>query len=716
MMKAFQQAPAASSPRNFITHIGGLRGLAILFIVIYHLGKGWVPCGQFGVDIFFVISGFFLFAGIEKACTENSFRLLGFYKRKFNRILPSLLVLLAILTVVVVVEFTSDCLKTYAETALAALCGLANKYLDFFTEGYFTDRGGPTNPLKHLWYISVVLQMYLILPLLILLLRRLPAWLRRSIWSVLGAISFLYFYHDSPTLAANSPTWVAATVHGLFSLCPWLHAIPLFNGDDSPYYPAMGRLWEFLAGGGALLLPGTISARGKQAAAWFGLLCIVLSVFIRIPGNLFTLPAVIGTVLLLAYGGSGRLLPAVLGNRAMLWFGAISYSLYLWHWPVKVCCTFFREGRPKSWEFFITFPLSVLLAWGAWKWVESRRFRPWQTIALWLLCLASAAGISYAPDAVFNTIHPGTPQVAEHRYTSSRLLPTELIGGDLPQLVPGPDFYGGGFLRNSYSDDHNDALLMRIGNEAKAPNFILMGDSHANAYFPALDTLGREEGFSGIYLRSYLIPFMGIEYTFSGVNAFMNMNDEIIERQLAWLNRHPELRTIILCQYWGLRTDNNYPGSSAKDSNGTELTGAPIPVSVLEPALRAYCRRVKEIGKELVIVAPGPELEPAGNLPLRHINSSFLLHRPIPAETISMTQERYQERNAEIIAALERLEKDGLCHLLRLAPALFPNGETYTCHADGELLMRDTNHLTPAGATRIMRALLPSLKEMLPKE
>ena len=409
---------------------------------------------------------------------------MGFYKRKLNRILPSLLVLLAILTVVVVVEFTSDCLKTYAETALAALCGLANKYLDFFTEGYFTDRGGPTNPLKHLWYISVVLQMYLILPLLILLLRRLPAWLRRSIWSVLGAISFLYFYHDSPTLAANSPTWVAATVHGLFSLCPWLHAIPLFNGDASPYYPAMGRLWEFLAGGGALLLPGTISARGKQAAAWFGLLCIVLSVFIRIPGNLFNLPAVIGTVLLLPYGGSGRLLPAVLGNRAILWFGAISYSLYLWHWPVKVCCTFFREG----------------------------------------LCLASASGISYAPDAVFNTIHPGTPQVAEHRYTSSRLLPTELIGGDLPQLVPGPDFYGGGFLRNSYSDDHNDALLMRIGNEAKAPNFILMGDSHANAYFPALDTLGREEGFSGIYLRSYLIPFMGIEYTFSGVNAFMNMN------------------------------------------------------------------------------------------------------------------------------------------------------------------------------------------------
>lgn len=55
------------------------------------------------------------------------------------------------------VEFTSDCLETYAETALATLLGVANKYLDFFTEGYFTDCGGPTNPLKHLWYISVVL-------------------------------------------------------------------------------------------------------------------------------------------------------------------------------------------------------------------------------------------------------------------------------------------------------------------------------------------------------------------------------------------------------------------------------------------------------------------------------------------------------------------------------------------------------------------------------
>lgn len=702
--------------RNFITHIGGLRGLAILFIVIYHLGKGWVPCGQFGVDVFFVISGYFLFAGIEKACAGNSFRLLGFYGRKLNRILPSLLVLLTILTTAVAVEFTSDCLKTYAETALAALFGVANKYLDFFTEGYFTDRGGPTNPLKHLWYISVVLQMYLVLPLLILLLRRLPSWLRRGLWGALGAVSFLYFYHDSPTLAANSPTWVGAGIHGLFSLCPWLHAVPLFNGDASPYYPALGRLWEFLAGGGALLLPGTISERNKQTAAWLGLLCIALAVFIRIPGNLFTLPAVLGTVLLLAYGGSGKLLPAVLGNRAILWFGSISYSLYLWHWPVMVCGTFFREGRAKSWEFLITFPLSVLLAWGAWKWVESRRFRAWQTAGLWLLCVAACGGICHAPSAVFRAIHPGTPQVQEHRYTASRQLPPELVGGDFPQVAPGTDFYGGGFLRNSYTDDHNDTLLLQIGNEAKAPDFILMGDSHANALFPALDALGRDEGFSGIYLRSYLIPFMGIEYTFSGSNAFMNMNDEIIERQFAWLHRHPELRTIILCQYWGLRTDNNYPGSTVKAADGRELTGAPIPMSILEPALRAYCRRVQELGRELVIVAPGPELEPAGNLPLRHINSKFLLHRPIPAETVSMTPEHYQERNAEIIAALERIEKEGLCRLLHLAPALFPNGETYTCHAEGELLMRDTNHLTPAGATRIMRALLPRLRELLPKD
>lgn len=92
-MTTFRQAPAATSSRGFITHIGGLRGLAILFIVIYHLGKGWVPCGQFGVDVFFAISGFFLFAGMEKACAENSFRLPGFYGRKLNRILPSLLVL-----------------------------------------------------------------------------------------------------------------------------------------------------------------------------------------------------------------------------------------------------------------------------------------------------------------------------------------------------------------------------------------------------------------------------------------------------------------------------------------------------------------------------------------------------------------------------------------------------------------------------------------------
>lgn len=177
--------------------------------------------------------------------------------------------------------------------------------------------------------------------------------------------------------------------------------------------------------------------------------------------------------------------------------------------------------------------------------------------------------------------------------------------GGMPDLTPCTDFYGGGFLRNSYYDDHNDALLLRIGDESKRPNFVVMGDSHANALFPALDTLGREQGLSGIFLRSYLVPFKGIRFSFLGKDAFMNSDDTLRGRQLAWLQRHPELRTVIIAQFWRARAENvSYNRNLVHTADGTELTGKPIPMTILEPALRAYCQRVRDIGKELIIVAP----------------------------------------------------------------------------------------------------------------
>ncbi|MFD2054624.1 acyltransferase family protein [Mesorhizobium calcicola] len=311
---------------SFRPDIQGLRALAVGGVVAYHFGLTALPGGFAGVDIFFVISGWLITTHLMQEIGDTGrLDLWRFYARRARRLLPAaLFVILATLAAGYFILSPQE-QALYSRGAMFASAYAINLWLLRWSFDYFA-ADATSNPFIHFWSLSVEEQFYLAWPALLLL----AAWLRpgrRTAVAVIGAAG----------LAS-------------FAACMWLtSAAPAWAFYVSPL-----RAWEFAAGGLATLAPATLlqhRAALRAALGWLGLALIaaaylLLSEDMPFPGYLALLP-VAGTVLVLVSGvgaeQTGRrawwqsLGPAAaLSLPPLQWIGTLSYSLYLWHWPVIV--------------------------------------------------------------------------------------------------------------------------------------------------------------------------------------------------------------------------------------------------------------------------------------------------------------------------------------------------------------------------------------------
>jgi peptidoglycan/LPS O-acetylase OafA/YrhL len=296
--------------------IDGLRAIAVILVVLDHL-RTRVTGGYVGVDVFFVISGYLISAHILSEVQAQRFSVIGFYEKRIRRIFPALLVMLFLTSLLawkflLPVETTS-----FAKSEIAAVLSVSN-FLFWSQAGYF-DAPSALKPLLHTWSLGVEEQFYVAFPLFILLVRRwVPRFLSAAIWSA-AAISF--------ALA-----------------CIWVQRAP-----STAFFWSPLRAWELLLGTltSQAFPPRLRSSLERNVAAAIGLLLIV------VPACLFTartpfpgltaLPACAGTALLIAAGETGSsAVGRLLSLRPVVFLGLISYSLYLWHWPIIV---FWNRGR-----------------------------------------------------------------------------------------------------------------------------------------------------------------------------------------------------------------------------------------------------------------------------------------------------------------------------------------------------------------------------------
>ncbi|MEM7272670.1 MAG: acyltransferase family protein [Actinomycetota bacterium] len=456
--------------------IDALRALAVALVIVFHMSESTLEAGFIGVDVFFVLSGF-LITGILNAELDRSGSVdLGrFWARRIRRLLPaSTLTLLAV--VVASLWLTSPLRwEQLAQTSLAAVFYVSNFFFAGQEADYFA-ADVRSNPLLHYWSLSVEEQFYVIWPVVFFGLGRLgrrrssatTAQLRLMVAAGLGLASFaysLYLTRSNPTLA---------------------------------YYSPFSRAWEFLAGASLALLHGRITSGSagswrtnplvRQATAVVGLVLILISLVLVSATRDFPAPSglvpVAGTLLFIVAGvQNGDPLGRAMRFWPIQYVGRLSYSWYLWHWPFLVIGWEYLQSRTATTSLGLV-AASFVVAAAAHHLVENpvrfaARLKPSPpnfALALGLIVvgLAGAGLLALRSDAELERPELQAIEAATEVWYGERL--ADFVCGTSDLEVLGTTC--------TFGDVDADRVLLALG------------DSNAEHWLPALDTLGKEQGFA----------------------------------------------------------------------------------------------------------------------------------------------------------------------------------------------------------------------------
>ncbi|BBE87576.1 acetyltransferase [Haemophilus influenzae] len=307
--------------------IDGLRAIAVISVIIYHLNENWLSGGFLGVDIFFVISGFLITGIIITEIQQNSFSLKQFYTRRIKRIYPAFITVMALVSFIASVIFIYNDFNKLRKTIELAIAFLSNFYLGL-TQGYF-DLSANENPVLHIWSLAVEEQYYLIFPLILIL-----AYKKFREIKVLFIITLILFF----ILLATS--FVSANFYKEV-----LH-------QPNIYYLSNLRFPELLVGS-LLAIYHNLSA-SKQASNVIAILSTLLlfsCLFLMnnniayIPGITLILPCIF-TALIIHTTSQNNIVKLCLSNKAIVLIGKISYSLYLYHW-IFIAFAYYITGEKQ---------------------------------------------------------------------------------------------------------------------------------------------------------------------------------------------------------------------------------------------------------------------------------------------------------------------------------------------------------------------------------
>ena len=327
--------------------IDGLRAVAVMPVIFHHAGWSAFRGGFFGVDVFFVISGYLITGIIASELAEGRFSIARFYERRARRILPALLVVMAACIPAAQVLMTPPQVEELARSVLATLLFASNVF--FWSETGYFDAAAGTKPLLHTWSLAVEEQFYILFPLILMALWRWGASLRAVIWVVGGlAAASLLAMEVSRELRLVAPS--------------------------SLFYLAHFRAWELLAGALCALVAMRTGRRSVPILALVGLALVavpmvVLPGGVPVPSAASAVP-VLGTCLVIFFGGGGGLADRILCLRPMVWTGLLSYSAYLWHQPVFAFARALSLDEPPVALLLALIALILVLSWITWRYVE----------------------------------------------------------------------------------------------------------------------------------------------------------------------------------------------------------------------------------------------------------------------------------------------------------------------------------------------------------
>lgn len=492
--------------------IDGLRAIAVLGVLASHLGVPNLQGGFVGVDIFFVISGFLITRMISAEIEQRRYSIWRFYERRARRILPALFFMLSVTTAGAFLFLFPTDLREYSRSLLGTVFFISNIEFWRLSLDYFGAQHD-MQPLLHTWSLGVEEQFYFFFPLVLLAVAQLRWATKLSILLLLFLASFML------------SCWNVAT-----------HPV-------SAFYLLPSRFWELLCG--ALLAEAHFRVPSKGTAdigslAGFGAILCSVVLFVPektpFPGMAALLPCAGTALVIWASANTGSVAYRLLTVRLIVFIGLISYSLYLWHWPLLICLRYIRTDEPAVPDLLAVATLSFVMAVISWRWIE-RPFRGHTSKVSTRILLSGvfASSLLFVGAWIAIRSYDGLPQ----RYTK--------------QLRTVLDVKSENYNSSCFDVNAEIAEIYkrcRIGASTTAvPDFLLWGDSHADAIFPAVQEAALRNGQSGLVILTHDCQPFAAEL--SSNRACVRSNAVALQ-----LLRDRNIKGIILAGNWLERAPN----------------------------------------------------------------------------------------------------------------------------------------------------------------
>jgi len=327
--------------RKYRKEIDGLRAIAVIQVILFHTGFQIFSGGFIGVDIFFVISGYLITLIIIKDIENKKFNLIAFYIKRARRILPALLIMLAITYLISYFIFLPGSHKTIGQFIITSIFSISNLFLYLRGNNYFGLEDG-NNPLYHTWSLGVEEQFYIFFPIFILLSK----------------------------LIFKNKLLLPITLIALLSFC--FSEIIQKKDLIANFYLPHTRSWELLIGSITALVTNKIGLKKNEILSIIGLILVLLSIFIfnktyPFP-SIYTLVPILGIVLILIFGNENTFVSKLLSYKYFVGIGLISYSIYLWHLPLYTFLKYFFEIN--NFNLFLYFLLLIFISYVSYKLIE----------------------------------------------------------------------------------------------------------------------------------------------------------------------------------------------------------------------------------------------------------------------------------------------------------------------------------------------------------
>lgn len=682
---------------GYFPYIDGLRAVAVLAVVVYHLNAAWLPGGFTGVDIFFVISGFVVSASVDRLDRVGALASqLRFYARRLRRIAPALIACLLVTCIASAMFIPEVWLSdTSRETGRMAFFGLSNWVLAKTGNDYFSPKV-EFNPFTHTWSLGVEEQFYLVFPFLFL------AWTRggRGRWLSLGLFA-------AALVASLAHARVLSQVGGR---------------EVEAFYLTTSRFWQLAAGvllyqGMTLMRPATQASRNMepvaaQPGAWRSLgvaasaLFVVAGLLLARPGHSpwpDALLTVLGTLGLLGllHGRPDGWLGRALSLKPVVGIGLISYSLYLWHWPVFVLFRW-TVGLESMATRAAAFTVAMLLAVASYRLVERPlrharglvRMPDWRFVTAAVLVVVASGSIylhlarhhdDYSLSVVSRNTNDWYPYGREFAtdYPGCALVPrTEPVQGNAAWV----------YERSGCDRPVKDARRVFVA-----------GDSHAAGYTELLQRFVLESGRPVTLYAVGGCPLVSLqpgrehspqcrayaEGTLADVSAKARADDVLFL---------PALRVPRLSEQWML-FDERAATKQVFGAQGQATRGEGEAAAVVK------LRKLAERGVKIVFEAP----KPLFRAPTYRCADWFNRHNPICARGLAVDRAFLEHYRAPALTSLQRVAAqlpgasvwdpfpvlcpDSACRAIERGRPLFLDGDHLSGYGNRRLLPSFTAHV-----------------------